>query len=73
MKEIYVGGSENGSGDDILTEAIVSAFGGLATPDVNDESVCSASIPVAAARPVLAYPSASSSPNPVCKPWSCSF
>ena len=59
------GRSENGSGDDILTEAIVSAFGGLTIPDVNDESVSSDSIPVTASSPGLANPSATSSPNPV--------
>ena len=59
------GRSENGSADDILTEAIVSAFGGLTIPDINDESVCPTSIPVIASSPVLANPSASCSPHPV--------
>ena len=36
------GRSENESGDDILTEAIVSAFGGLTITDVNEETLCSA-------------------------------
>ena len=57
------GRNKNESGDDILTETIVSAFGGLTIPDVNDESVCSASIPVTASSPVLDNPSAYSSPN----------
>ena len=56
------GSSENG--DDILTEAIVSAFGGLIIPDVNDETVYSAGIPDTASSPVAANSSVSSSSNP---------